>query len=691
MRFSFREQKMLDYLLQYHQGVSVGDFERMLGVSRRTVYRELKSLEETLDGENVRLVNERGRGYYLEFTHEEAREELKRQLLNQEDEYFDARTRQDILSLALLSKQIGYSYDELADYFQVSPSTIQTDFFAIERSLRNYQIKLIRGDKGQLTSHGSQIQTRQLIANLIYANVSEYDFYRYLSEMGESIEQENDDYFINIVDDKYWSLASTILFDRTGQLLTRVSDKQMQRMVTSLAVSLQAIDKGDDLRDSVLVSDLSSRHLQLAHQVMGLVSEALQQPINISERHFLARQLAGLNFQESETFPGETYDAVMIYRVKELIRLTSESMGNDFRFDQTLYQDLLTHISAAIHRIQPVNESLESPILEDIRLRYRHLFDTVKHHYEQIFYDYPVSKDELIYIVLHFASSLERQPLSLITISVLVICSSGIGTAKILESRLRKHIPEIQKLDIARLSQLKRLNYDAYDLVLSTIYLEDFEPDYLVISPLLMESEVQQIRQRLDSTIQNKQKSHYLDASTSLNRSSHIDFSDLLHLVLAGQDLLDGFEWVEWKGLPELDETIKAIVNQLPSQLITDNQKVGQSLIDRYQLAPIGIPGSRIALFHSRQKEVKQAIFQVYQLDQSYSIMGMDHHPIQLDRLLLMLAPSEMSGSTSRLLGAISRSLIENDLNIATYERGDSQSIRHLLERIFIKEIQEIE
>jgi len=65
MYFSAREKKILELLIEYHQGITQEELEALLKVSRRTVYREISSLEKTLHPLDIQLVKERGKGYLL--------------------------------------------------------------------------------------------------------------------------------------------------------------------------------------------------------------------------------------------------------------------------------------------------------------------------------------------------------------------------------------------------------------------------------------------------------------------------------------------------------------------------------------------------------------------------------------------------------------------------------------------------
>ncbi len=64
---------------------------------------------------------------------------------------------------------------------------------------------------------------------------------------------------------------------------------------------------------------------------------------------------------------------------------------------------------------------------------------------------------------------------------------------------------------------------------------------------------------------------------------------------------------------------------------------------------------------------------------------------MELTRLLLMLAPADMSETENRLLGKISASVIESDVNMQLYQYGNEEEIYEWISSLFIAEIKESE
>ncbi|MCP6368085.1 hypothetical protein NL479_27530, partial [Klebsiella pneumoniae] len=64
----------------------------------------------------------------------------------------------------------------------------------------------------------------------------------------------------------------------------------------------------------------------------------------------------------------------------------------------------------------------------------------------------------------------------------------------------------------------------------------------------------------------------------------------------------------------------------------------------------------------------------------------MDRTTIKLKRILLLLAPEPLSRENELLLGKISSSIIDNDLNTEIYKSGTKAIVLQLLSALFVEE-----
>jgi mannitol operon transcriptional antiterminator len=107
---------------------------------------------------------------------------------------------------------------------------------------------------------------------------------------------------------------------------------------------------------------------------------------------------------------------------------------------------------------------------------------------------------------------------------VLIVCSSGMGSSKMLTSRLEYEVPEVYVKDIISLTDLHNKDVHDYELVLSTIPLPLAPEDYLKVSPLLNEQEL--------ALVQTKINNHKYSDLKTIQRQKQMTVEDFeQHLV----------------------------------------------------------------------------------------------------------------------------------------------------------------
>lgn len=93
---------------------------------------------------------------------------------------------------------------------------------------------------------------------------------------------------------------------------------------------------------------------------------------------------------------------------------------------------------------------------------------------------------------------------------VIVVCHTGYGTSQLLAARLKREFPEWTIVDIVPMHQLSKRNLDDVDFVISTVNLDLKDKLHIVVSVLLMESDINNIKNAL---LSKPKKSMNLDTN----------------------------------------------------------------------------------------------------------------------------------------------------------------------------------
>lgn len=684
--FTNREKTILKLLTEYTNEVTLSELESILNVSRRTVYREISNVETTLEQFHLELTKQRGRGFQLVGSSADMNH-LKDQLNGRTQLNFDKAERQHALSALLFLGNDMYFPEILADNFEVSLGTIQTDIEQLNRSFSDYDLKIVQDRAKGLVIKGEESVKRQVWTHIFSMNINEYDFFEYLDELKSDQTKEANQYFIQIIDKNALYLANWVMKEVSGTILKNVTDNQIQYLLLNLSISIHRIKQGHMISKSMQAEKVESKFLKLAHKIYQLIEKELGLGINFNEQLYLANQFVGINYKNPKNIFFDTFDVEISYKIREFIRLTSDYTGYEFRNDEILYDDLYAHLSSFLKRPASFVSEDENPLLNNIINEYSTLYNEVVEAFDRVFPDENATKLDIAYIVIHFASSLERSP-AVHNISMLVICSSGVGTAKILENRIKKRLPEVKNTEVTKVSQMKAVNFNNFDVILSTIYLPKFDHPYLVVSPLLLDDEIEKVKGFIDKNVYARE----VDTEDLKPEVQSIStFDKIYQLTTTAQTLLKNFDVSDVKSEETLEDTLLEILSSLEDQVVSDAGKVAELVVKRYLEAPVGIPDSNIALLHSTNEWVKEPYFAIFDLDQSFSILGMDKRSIELNRILLLLAPEPLTAKNQVLLGRISSSIIDSDLNIGIYSQESKAKIYQLLSQLFVNEIKEVE
>lgn len=684
MYLSQREAIILDQLLYNHSGIPISSFQSLLQVSRRTVYREITNLEESLKALNIQIVNERNKGYRL-VGNAETLEMLREENTARNQYVFSKDERQDGIVTTLLVNEAPVTAEVLSQQFAVSLNTIYQDIDAIEENLG--AIRLNRLPAQGFTIKTDEITNRNIVATNIYNNLSPADSVTYLSDLTEIGASLDKPFFLTFISD---TSLQTVLesFNRSDMTADRkMNDNQIRPVLIQLAYAIDRMKAGHAIADIVRIEqDVPSDVVNLAYQITGYIAEQLKMNIPINERNLLVNQLEGINFKNKESIFNVNFDTQLSYKVQKFIRLVSEKTANDFRKDKRLYKGLISHIRAALKRIEndPIT-TFKDTSLEPVVDQYNDLYAQVEASFKAVFAT-DISHEEVAYILMHFAAAYEAGPTLNYQPRLLVIVSHYGGTGKIIKERIDKQFHDIFQVDITQLSKIDQLDVGTYSMILSTATLKNFPVEYHLISPVLSEHDIDLLKNFI-ATYKIGHKDPLTNQFSDDNYK--LTFEEMRDSIMIADGLLKQFKVVDVESKASVEETIQSLIQALEPVEVSNEELVAQAIIKRYKTTPIGIPNTNMSLFHSVHANVKRPLFKVYNLSTPFNVEGMDRQTIQLQRILLLLAPAPLDINVKTVLGWISQSIIENNINTDLYNKGNEEVLRNLLSRLFVEAIQE--
>lgn len=691
MLITAREKAILELLIKKsgkHTALSFADF---LHVSVRTIHRDLRNIETILESFDLQLDKSSDNGLLITGSNQniyrliQELTKVKPQDLSLEERrllcFIKMAESKDPVKLAPLAKELG-----------VSITTLGTDLDELTEWLQDYGIELDRKRGVGVELYGTEEKIRKALVNfyLIYFNNELIESLILLAN--DQMEKERILFYLKT---SFLKVIDEVVYEKIKNLNTKLADSDYITFLIHICISLQRIEKGFSLLETEI--DLESLKPSEEFQFVKEISQEFYQYFSISltdiEIAFLVMVLRGSKVQKAEY---TNYDSVLVGRsIKKIIHHVSKQMNSDLTSDFSLFQGLLAHMEPSIFRIQKGLSSF-NPLTDEIKKKYPLLFLTVSKSVAKEFKNLEFNDDEIAYIVLHFGSALELRKEE-VQILALIVCPTGIGTSKMLASRIRKEVPEITETEIASLKDLQTKDISQYGIIISTVILPLQEKlDYVYVNPLLYEKDIEAIYDYIGTNIQKitRQTSYHSQVKTTKhNKPKAKSLLEFMQEVDECQNsirsILQNLSVYRSKNNENYKAFLKEMVEHCLEQgLVSSTEAVYGQLLARETKGGLGIPDTNMALFHCRHEGVMEITFHIAHLETPYRLLGMDGRQMDVHNILLLLAPEKLTQLQLEIISMVSSIIVEDKRAIMIFSSGNVKIIRSKLEDTFYDYLQ---
>ncbi|MBG9543158.1 sugar transporter [Cytobacillus firmus] len=686
MYITSREKAIIELIIKTsgkHTALSIAS---SLNVSARTIQRDLKAVEKIVNEFGLTLTRNVNQGLVIEGKNEQIFR-LIQHLTNSEPIDELPQEKKLRLLLAILEEDV-YKTQVLAGYLGISTATLTAYLDELAEWLSLYRVGLTRKRGVGVELHGTEANKRMALAQFLLQFFHEELIEKlFLLEKGKLGEDRILHYFEA---DDLRHVNSTVQTVFKGAP-ARFADSGYLEIVLHTCISLKRTLSGFPVERKDLPEAEVTIEYELIQEVTSRLGQAFDCAFSEGDVLYLARILKGTKWSGAEAFP---YDSIVLaHMIRNVIKSVSEQLHVDLNKDFSLFQGLLAHMEPSLYRIKQ-NMGSYNPLREEIKRKYPVLFMAVKNSLEEEFTDIDqFSDDEIAFIVLHFGSALVMQEEHL-SIKALLICPTGIGTSKMLKSRLKKEVAEIDVIEIKSIKEMSEgANLKEYDLILSTVRLPFIHAEYILVNPLLSEENIVTIKNYLKNNIESLTKGkHYLEQPEG-GHQSQVSLDSMLEEIRdiqeSIQSLIQNFRFYRMDGETSQEQILaKMLANAEGDQLLTNPEDVLQSLREREHKGGLGIPETNMALFHVRSQNVRRLIFQIAHLQDPCLVKGMDGKEVAMKNLLLMLAPDELSRREQEIVSLISTNIIETEEAILLFSSANEEMIFKKLESIFTEYLQ---
>jgi mannitol operon transcriptional antiterminator len=684
MGLPIREIRLIEVLLRHPEGLTADDLADRLGVSARTVHRDLQPAGEFLASYDLTLVRRAGRGINVEGPASareralEASEKMRSEALTPEER------RVSLLGM-LLGSDEPIKLRALASRSKVSVGMVGRDLDEAEEWLAVFGLSLLRKRGSGVQVVGAEDDRRQAMSALILQDLDEAAF---LSGAESSTDLVSAG-LMGTIDEGRLQTAKTLTREAVRRLPYAIADEAFVSLSVHVALMIERLLRGGEIEmDAEVLERLrETAEYDSARDLARAVGAYFQVDVPEEEVVYLTRHLRGTKLRQDDELDRyfEGSDLEIASRVKALIHHVSEQTGVPLAGDSSLYTGLLAHIERAIHRLRE-NMRISNPLLSEMKEDYPALFDLVYRGMKKIFVEDEIPEEEAAFVAMHFGAALDRGQGNFPN-SVLIICPSGIASSKILASRLEKAFPQIRRLHNASLFDLEKLDAKGFDLVVSTVPLQIPDDLYVQVKPLLSEDEVGRIRDHLrGKLLGGRPVNRAVSESLEVFGGGQEKMRQMAEATQLIAELVDDVSVERHEARGSIPQAVRLMCASLAARgLVTDPKSLENSLLARMELGGIGIPDTALALFHARDATVVRPAFSLHDFDEPLELEGMDGATMRVRRTLLMVAPLDISTVALEAISEISVAMVELPAERETFESGSEAQVVAVLQNIFAR------
>ena len=172
-KLSANAHRLVGQLLNLPQGwVTAETLAESIGVSRRTVLRELPAVEQWMEAAGAQFMRSPGKGLLLDEP-PARREQLRAQLENGGKKELSRVERRQQLLTRLLREKEPCKTAALAREWNVSESTLSADLDEIETKLRPYRVEVLRRPGVGVWLQGDAAAYRRVVSALLRSSLPE--------------------------------------------------------------------------------------------------------------------------------------------------------------------------------------------------------------------------------------------------------------------------------------------------------------------------------------------------------------------------------------------------------------------------------------------------------------------------------------------------------------------------------------
>lgn len=454
----------------------------MLGVSSRTVKRDLKEISEILkdNGAEVEATNQ---GYRLIINEDELFSQFIDENISSSAEVSGKKSDKVNGILELLLSNLYINQDEIADELYISRSSINKVMMDVKNILSEYKITIQNKPHYGYILEGNEIDIRNCMV-------------RFLTQRKEDNSILISNRLVGFKEEDYYNLLEEIK-NIFKDLKIRKNDIEINYITRYIVISIFRVKYNCEivLDDNINIS-LDNSVISASKTIAKKIKERFKVEFTFEDILYISYIIGNNHIEIKELDDsGISVEQMVIHAIDKI----KNEYDIDFFRDGTLLKGLINHLYTSYSRYC-LNVTLDNPLINLIKSKYIEAYN-YSILFSKVFkeeYGISMTEEDIGYIALHFAASLERYIMNN-SLKAIIVCSSGVGTAELLKTRITKKFQNIAIKGVYPAYILDSLELSDIDLIISTVNLEgvNLEKEVINVSPLLTDEDEEKINEHV--------------------------------------------------------------------------------------------------------------------------------------------------------------------------------------------------
>ncbi len=583
-----RECKIIKKLIRTDSPLVIKELAAELSVSTRTIRYDLDKIEDWLEEQGLKMQRKQGVGIYLE---NNAKEKLT-DIFDLEIEYQRAYTpeeRQHIILKKLLSREEPIIVKEFEINLDVSEGTIIKDLNQVEKWLIKRNLELIRKPNYGIEIKGNENNWRKAVFDFLEESSTEDEAVNILNlfENTKSLPSFIDSYsdLLNSINSSQVKFVKNIIRETEKDLDYSFTDAAFSALILHIVIALQRILKNKDInmKSKQLLILKNKEEFKIAEEIVEKLSSKFKVEIPESEIGYITLHLLGAKFRHRGDFDFKAdrlFDDKLLDLTYQLVEIAAKILNLELTNDQELIYGLALHLKPTLNRIK-YDLNIENQLVADIKEKYPQIYRASKIAagviQTEIFGE--ISEEEIGFIAMHIGAAVERKNIKSKLnnkLRVALVCSTGIGTTKILAERLKNEFPNLKIIDTYSYHDIKAESFENnLELIISTINLPEIGINNLQVNPLLKEADIKNIENSIINIFNNKIYQNNKKIKEYDGLSGEVK-SDIDELTAETIELLKANHQLQAEN--DLENELKELFKEHLKEEAADNKKEVQEL-----------------------------------------------------------------------------------------------------------------